>query len=54
MYKATHVQSHTLEKYRSVENILDYNEYLDFKMLGKGKNTLQIGKNMQRPFQFSF
>jgi len=31
MYNATQVQSHTLEKYRTVENILNYNEYLDFK-----------------------
>lgn len=40
MYKAIHAQSHTLKKYRSVENILNYNEYLDFKMPGNGNNTL--------------
>lgn len=40
MYKATHVQSHTQEKYRSVENILKYNEYLNFKIPGNGNNTL--------------
>lgn len=40
MYKTTYVESHALEKYLSVENILNYNEYLDFKITGIGNSTL--------------
>lgn len=50
MYKL--MQSHTPEKYVSVENTPNYNEYLNFKMTGITNNTLQAGKNMQRLSHF--